>query len=91
MAVVNAFIKFTDYEYQKLPMRDRLKDIVDGMFRAFDSNGNGILEPFELNEIVSNAISVIATIITTMIDYLEPHLLKVNEPSSPSFVFPSTT
>ena len=45
-------------------MRDRLKDIVDGFFRVFDSNGNGVIESFELNEIVSDIISGITTITT---------------------------
>ena len=78
MAIVNAFIKLADPAYQNLPMRDRLKDIVEGLFRVFDANGNGIIESFELNEILSDVISGIAGIVTTVIDYLEPHFLKVN-------------
>jgi Ca2+-binding EF-hand superfamily protein len=76
MAIVNAFIKLADPAYQNLPMRERLKDIVEGLFRVFDSNGNGIIESFELNEIVSDVVSGIATIVATVIDYLEPHFLK---------------
>jgi hypothetical protein len=82
--VVNAFIKLADPACQELPMRDRLKDIVDGFFRVFDSNGNGVIESFELNEIVSDFISGITTIITTVIDYLEPHFLKVMPPPPPT-------
>jgi hypothetical protein len=80
MAVVNAFIKLSDTAYQKLPMRDRLKDIIEGFFRVFDSNGNGIIESFELSEIVSDGISGIATITATVIDCLEPQFLKANDP-----------
>mmetsp|Transcript_34654 Transcript_34654/g.72669 ORF Transcript_34654/g.72669 Transcript_34654/m.72669 type:complete len:769 (-) Transcript_34654:316-2622(-) len=76
MVVVNAFIQLADPAYQNLPMRDRLKGIVEGLFRVFDTNGNGIIESFELNEIVSDVISGIANILTTLIDYLEPHFLK---------------
>ncbi len=83
MAVVGAFIQLADPAYQNLPMRDRLKSIVEGLFRAFDSNGNGIIESFELNEIVSDVITGIANILTTLIDYMEPHFLKVISPSRP--------
>ncbi len=82
MAVVNAFIQLADPAYQNLPMRDRLKVIVEGLFRAFDTNGNGIIESFELNEIFSDVITGIANILTTLIDYLEPHFLKVDAPSA---------
>ncbi len=78
MAIVNAFIKLADPAYQTLPMRDRVKDIVEGLFRVFDSNGNGIIESFELNEIFSDVISGIAGIVATVIDCLEPHFLKVH-------------
>jgi hypothetical protein len=91
MAIVNAFIKLADPAYQNLPMRERLKDIVEGLFRVFDSNGNGIIESFELNEIVSDVVSGIATIVATVIDYLEPHFLKVNDPPYLPVVFSSTT
>jgi hypothetical protein len=80
LAVVNAFIKLADPVYEKLPISDRLKEIVEGFFRVFDSNGNGIIEPLELNEIISDVISGIATILTTVIDHLEPHFLKVMHP-----------
>jgi Ca2+-binding EF-hand superfamily protein len=79
MAIVSAFIKLADPAYQNLPLRDRLKDIVEGLFRVFDSNGNGIIEIFELNEIISDVISGIAGIIATVIDCLELHFLKVGE------------
>jgi hypothetical protein len=84
MAIVNAFIKLADPAYQNLPMPERLKNIVEGLFRVFDSNGNGIIESFELNEIISDVVSGIATIIATVIDYLEPHFLTVNDPPYPS-------
>ncbi len=79
MAVVNAFVQLADPAYQNLPMRDRLKGIVEGLFRALDTNGNGIIESFELNEIVSDLITGIANIATTLIDYMEPHFLTVGE------------
>ena len=91
MAIVNAFIQLADPAYQNLPMRDRLKDIVEGLFRVFDTNGNGIIESFELNEIISDVISGIAGIIATVIDYSEPHLLKVGEPQSHSGLVRSIT
>jgi hypothetical protein len=77
MAVVDAFIKLSDPAYQNLPMRDRLKGIVEGLFRVFDTNGNGIIEPFELNEILADVVAGIANILTTLTDYLESVLLKV--------------
>ena len=79
MAIINAFIKLADAGYETLPMRERLKDIVERLFRVFDSNGNGIIESFELNEIVSDVISGVATIIETVIAHLEPHFLEVND------------
>jgi hypothetical protein len=77
MAVVNAFVQLSDPAYQNLPMRDRLKGIVEGLFRVFDTNGNGIIEPFELNEIISDVIAGISNILTALTDYLESELLKV--------------
>ena len=72
MAIVNAFIKLADPAYQNLPLRDRLKDIVEGLFRVFDSNGNGVIESFELNEIVSDVITGIAGI------HLEPWVTVIS-------------
>jgi hypothetical protein len=93
MAIVNAFIQLADPTYQNLPIRDRLKGIVEALFRVFDANGNGIIEPFELNEILTDVISGVVNILTTLIDILEPHFLKADEmpppPTTP--VIPATT
>ena len=79
MAIVYAFIQLADPTYQNLPIRDRLKGIVEALFRVFDANGNGIIEPFELNEILTDVISGVVNILTTLIDILEPHFLKADE------------
>ncbi len=82
MVIISAVIKLFDTAYQELPMRDRLKEIVQGFFRVFDSNGDGVIEAFELNEIVTDVITGLANILVAMIDFLEPQLLKVTVPCS---------
>ena len=59
-------------------MGDRLKDIVVAFFRIFDSNDNGIIEQFELNEILTDLISGVANILASLVDHFEPYILKVS-------------
>jgi hypothetical protein len=78
MAIINVFIQLADPAYEKNPIRDRLKGIVEGLFRVFDTNKNGIIEQFELNEIFSDVISGIANVLISLTDYLESQLLQVH-------------
>ena len=78
---MNIFIKLSDPSNQNLPMSDRLKDIVVAFFRIFDANNNGIIEQFELNEIVTDVISGIANILASLIDHFEPFILKARTAS----------
>lgn len=75
--IVGMFIKFSDPSSQSAPLGDRLKELVVAIFRIFDSNGNGVIEQFELNEILTDIISGITNIVVSLIDYFEPCLLKV--------------
>ena len=59
-------------------MGDRLKEIVVAFFRIFDSNGNGIIEQFELNEILTDLISGAANTLASLVDHFEPYILKVS-------------
>ncbi len=81
MAIVNVFIQLADRE---LPVRDRLKGLVVALFRVFDTNGNGTIESLDINEIISDIISGIASILTSVIVGMEPELLKANNPPHPS-------
>ena len=76
--IISLFVKLADPGNQDLPMGDRLKDIVVAFFRIFDSNGNGIIEQFELNEILTDLISGVANILASLVDHLEPYILKVS-------------
>jgi hypothetical protein len=84
MVIINAYVQLTDPAYQNIPIRDRLKGIVEGVFRVLDTNGNGLIESFELSEIVSDVITGVASILTALLDYMESELLKVNRFHSPS-------
>ena len=75
---MSLFVKLADPANQNLPMGDRLKEIVVAFFRIFDSNGNGIIEQFELNEILTDLISGVANILASLVDHLEPYILKVS-------------
>lgn len=75
--IVGMYIKFMDPSNQSAPLGDRLKELVVAIFRIFDSNGNGVIEQFELNEILTDIISGITNIVASLIDYFEPCLLKV--------------
>ena len=77
MACVKMFIKLADPAYSSKPLSERISSIVEAFFRVFDSNGNGIIELFEVNEILVDVISGIAGIICTLVDHFEPYLLKV--------------
>ena len=76
MTIVSPFIQLTDPAYQNIPMRDRLKGIVEELFRSFDSNGDGIIESFELSEMVSDVVAGITSILISLANYLESELLK---------------
>ena len=73
-------------------MSDRLKDAVVAFFRIFDSNGNGIIEQFELSEIFTDIISGIANTLAALIDHFEPGILKARntDPAYPAFHFDSS-
>ena len=75
---MSLFVKLADPANQNLPMGDRLKEIVVAFFRIFDSNGNGIIEQFELNEILTDLISGVANILASLVDHFEPYILKVS-------------
>jgi hypothetical protein len=81
MACVRMFVKLTDSSYQSQPVGERLQSIVEAFFRVFDSNGNGIIELFEVNEILSDVVSGVAAIVCALVDHFEPYLLKVCTPS----------
>ena len=75
---MSLFVKLADPANQNLPMGDRLKEIVVAFFRIFDSNGNGIIEQFELNEILTDLICGVANILASLVDHFEPYILKVS-------------
>ncbi len=77
MACVRMFVKLTDSSYQSQPVGERLQSIVEAFFRVFDSNGNGTIELFEVNEILSDLVSGVAAIVCALVDHFEPDLLKV--------------
>ena len=76
--IMSLFVKLADPANQNLPMGDRLKEIVVAFFRIFDSNGNGIIEQFELNEILTDLISGAANTLASLVDHFEPYILKVS-------------
>jgi hypothetical protein len=78
MACIRMFVMLSDPVYQAQPVGERIQSIVSAFFRIFDSNGNGIIEVFEVNEILSDVVSGIATIISSLVNHFEPYLLKVH-------------
>ena len=77
MACVRMFVKLTDSSYQSQPAGERFQSIIEAFFRVFDSNGNGIIEIFEVNEILSDLVSGVAAIVCSVVDHFEPYLLNV--------------
>jgi hypothetical protein len=77
MACLRMLVKLTDSSYQSQPVGERLQSIVEAFFRVFDSNGNGVIELFEVNEILSDMVSGVAFILCALVDHFEPYLLKV--------------
>ncbi len=69
MACVSMFVKLSDPDYQAQPVAERLQSIVFAFFRVFDSNGDGIIELFEVNEILSDFVSGIAAIVSSLVDH----------------------
>jgi Ca2+-binding EF-hand superfamily protein len=76
IAIASIFIKFTDPSIQKLAMKDCLDEITGAFFRVFDSNGNGIIEQIELNEILTDVISGFANIVSSLLCHFEPTILQ---------------
>ena len=74
-SILSIFFKLSASS-SNMPMNERLKDAVAAFFRIFDSNGNGIIEQFELSEIFSDVITGIANTIAALIDHFEPFILK---------------
>jgi hypothetical protein len=80
MVCITMLVKFLDPVYQAESIVERIQSIVSAFFRVFDSNGNGIIELFEVNEILSDVVAGIANIISSLVTHLEPYLLKVHVP-----------
>ncbi len=77
MACVSMFVKLSDPAYQAQPVAERLQSIIFAFFRVFDSNGDGVIELFEVNEILSDFVSGVAAIFSSLVDHFQPYLLKV--------------
>jgi hypothetical protein len=77
MACLRMFVILTDSSYQSQPVGERLQSIIEAFFRVFDSNGNGIIELFEVSEILSDLVSGVASILCALVDHFEPYLLQV--------------
>ena len=80
MAILRISVKLIDLSNQSIPMSDRLKDLVVPFFRIFDSNGNGVIEQLEMNEILTDVVSGVANILGSLLDSFEPICLKVRIP-----------
>jgi hypothetical protein len=76
MAVMKMFIHLGDPAYQSRPLYERVGGIAEALFRVFDANGNGLIELFEVNEILSDVISGVAGVLCVLIDHFEPYILK---------------
>jgi hypothetical protein len=90
MSIVSIFLKLNPSDPETLSKS--VKDAIMAFFRFFDSNGNGIIEQFELSEIFTDIISGIANILASLIDHFEPFILKARDtdPAYPAFHFDSS-
>jgi hypothetical protein len=75
-AIASMFIKLTDPSIQKLAIKDCLDEMSVAFFRVFDSNGNGIIEQFELNDILTDVISGFANIVASLLCHFEHTILQ---------------